>query len=317
MYRKKLIVSFIVFIIFLIAAYGIFSFVFKVDVLGIILTSPEAILVFIISIISSELVRALRLSILYRENIRYQRGLLPLYMRSVAARFSSNVVSVITPSALGGEFVRGLIVSGLKKEMLPTAIGVGLADGLYDLFTNVILAIILLPVLGSVVVGLTIILLGLASSTAWVLALLIVSGRIRSRILAKLPLINHPALKQGGRAVVNSFNKKVLFQAMLLSVVGWLLIALGYHLATTRSCPGIRLSIVRTLTYIIYAFLLGIIPTPAGLVTMDTWLASTICPSTAVLWRTSGLITVFIMASLSIPHIVTIIREYKTMLKTT
>ncbi len=306
---KRFTLGFLLFTVFLIIAYRIFYTVFRVNVLDTIYQAKEIALLFIGFIIASESIRAVRLSIIYREIIGYEGSWFSLYKRSLVARFSSNVVSTVTPGATGGEFIRGLVVSGLKKELIPAAVAVGLADGLYDLFTNVAIAIILLPLVKPLITGLIIILIGLGSSVLWILTLLVVCGKIQSKILFKIPFINHPAIKKSSEAIINSFSKRILFKSLLLSIIGWLLLALGYYFVALYTCR-IRLNVFEALTNIMYAFLLGIIPTPAGLVTMDAWLASTSCPSAAVLWRTSGLLSVIVMAVLSIPHIISIVKEY-------
>lgn len=306
---RKLIVGFLLFMLFLLVVCRIFYTLFRIDVLYVICVARDSATVFIVFALLSELVRAIRLSMIYREIIGFKEDWLTLYKRSIIARFSSNVVSTITPSAMGGEFVRGLVIASLKKDLIPVAVAVGLADGLYDLFTNVCLAALLLPLVKPFYSGLVILLIGAFSSLLWILTLLFVKKRFKLHFLRKIPFINHPAIVKSGKALVKSFSKDIFIKSFMTSIFGWILVSIGYYYLVEVTCTNGR-NLLDVATDLIYAFLLGIVPTPAGLVTMDIWLASTTCPEAAILWRTSGLMLVLIMGLVSLPQVVRVLKEY-------
>ncbi|MET1101074.1 MAG: hypothetical protein ABWW69_01150 [Pyrodictiaceae archaeon] len=254
------------------------------------------------SVLAAELVRGLRLTILYKWVTSSRDPVsLRLYARALLARFSGNIVSALTPSALGGEVIRGLVVSeGLRG--IPRFIALGLLDGLYDLYANTILAILLIGYVGATPMSIIVLLLGLAASASWLLVSLVFSGKWArpSRLVRRLPLVGSKLVRDASKILVKGFTPGVLGPASTLTVVSWLVMAAGMLPVVNLSCSH-SIDYPHTLAILLYTYLAGIIPLPAGLGSMDSWLAFTTCPSAALVWRTGVLAALGIMALASLP----------------
>lgn len=220
------------------------------------------------AILVAELVRAIRLALIAHEYFgEHPWRMLP---RALLARLLGNTVSTLTPSALGGELVRGLIV---LRELTPRAIAVGLVDGLFDLYTNTLLALLLAPLAPWPYAAVPLA-LGVAATIAWLTGFAIAS-RTRKQWLAKLAETAHKATKRNLR------------HATPLSITAWLLAATGYTIAAQQACSTTPETAIASY---VYAYLVGIIPLPGGLGAIDAWLAATTCPQAAAATRTTILV---------------------------
>jgi hypothetical protein len=204
-------------------------------------------------LVASELVRAVRLALLARLPPT-ARGL----VRAFTARLASQAVAMVTPSSMGGEVVKGILVRGLGFE----AVGVGLVDSLLDLWGNTLLALILLPFsskpLAYLLAG-----CGVAVSLLWLLGLSmypsIVRRVFRYQVPRRLPL-----------------SRGVLAAGLALSMLSFVLTGLG--LLTYASAP---LSVMA----VAYGMLAGLVPTPGGVLAIDTVIALLASPTAAATWR--------------------------------
>ena len=273
------------FIVLLLVVYTGFI-VFMGVRLEVLAEHPVPLLLYLFFAFLAELIRALRLKTIYEAVIGEKASL----GRSFLGRLAGNIVSSLTPSAIGGELVRGAVVAGtrgIERHGWPKLVAAGLADGLYDLFTNTLLAAVFAPLVG--LAALIPLLLGLAASSSWILGTLAAQRARESKLLLRLGLarLGNP-LAEGAEAFMKGYGLRVALTSTLLSVLAWLLLGLGLYFILDAFCGSS--TVLESIILLLYTYLMGIIPLPAGLGSMDIWLASLSCPEGAAAWRTAAVL---------------------------
>ncbi len=225
---------------------------------------PVSLLVATLFTVLAEVMRAVRLSIIADCGLKCTP-------RAFIARAAGNAIALVTPSALGGEVVKGVVLVGWSSR----ALIIGLYDSLSDLWSNVTLALVLLP-LSFTPITFALTLIGVGASIAWV-AVLKIAKRIRV-----LKLISTWLGGETGRSAASSLGGWLLGAAILLGILAHVVVGVGLALAKD-------IAVLKSVSAIVYGLLAGIAPVPGGLVTIDVVIALHANPDAAVLWRLSYL----------------------------
>ncbi len=289
--RRGLRVWVLVFVGLVVGVYVFFSLYMGVS-LGVVASNPLPVAGYIVFFFASEAVRAERLRLVFEAVTGYR----PSYARGFLARLAGDLVSSLTPSAIGGEVVRGAVAAGgrgVREYGVGVLVAVGLADGLYDLFTNTVLAAAMAPITGLGLEALLPLSLGAAASSSWVLGAYAASRGSVRRGVARLAGERFSAILGGAaEAFMEGFRGRVLAYSFLLSVLAWFLGGTGLYVVLSAYCGGP--GVVESVALLLYTYLMGIIPLPAGLGAMDVWLAFAACPEGAVAWRTGTLLSLLV-----------------------
>jgi len=298
LYSGRLAVLVVVFLLLTVTVYA--SLVFLLGArLDMIVEKPIPLLMYVGFSLLGELFRALRLKIVYWRIT----GVHPSLLRSFLARLAGNIVSSLTPSAIGGEVIRGAVAAGargIEEHSLTKLVAAGLADGLYDLFTNTLLALVFIPILGaSFTTGVPLI-LGITASASWILVAKSLSSEKRARILRILGPRAPAIVVEGSQAFLIGLDAKARTESTLLSIAAWITTGIGFYFLANSYCNN-TVELLNGIAVLLYTFLMGIIPVPAGLGSMDLWLAVNTCPTTATAWRTALLVQLLLSSILVTP----------------
>ena len=213
---------------------------------------PASVALCLAWLLAAELVRSLRLLAL--------AGLPPsprLVARALAARLASNAVALVTPSSMGGEAAKALVLGGLRPRLLAAS----LYDSVADLWACTAVAVAALPARpGELAAALAA--AGLAASLAWA-----VGVAAAPALLRRLAGWEPPRL--GAREAAASVAAGVA--SLALAAQGLAPVSEGDPL------PALA-----------YAMLAGLAPTPGGVLAVDAALALQAGPGAAAVWRASA-----------------------------
>ncbi len=249
--------------------------------------NPILLACFLATLLATESLRGIRLMLLAQ-----CIGARPSFVRALASRVVGSLVSALTPSAAGGEVLRGLLASGRLEA---GAAVVGVVDGAMDLVANYVYAVALAPCVlpvapAYVAAGLG---LGLVPVLLWT------AGLAGARFALRLSRKGPSWLRRGVeaftslRGVLTGWRGFVLWA---ITGVSWLLQCLQLMVVCLFVCPAGLLDVVAGFTY---ASLMGLIPVPGGAGIFELVASVFVCPEATVVWRVVWLLSL-VIASLAL-----------------
>lgn len=299
---KRIIILVVVVIIVL----AVYTAVMDVDLEKLLSANPIFISLSVLTIILVNIVDALRLSVLVR-SVGYHMK----FVDALRARLMGNIVALATPSSIGGEPARALILSTYGINMV-RAIVVTLFEDYWDIvLINVpalILALTRLPI--SIIVVLTatynIVAWNVLFLTPRVKRIQVLVGKLydcSKGFIRNVFAMIIVAAKSINIVVDSARRSRMLLSILVFSIAKYVLLTLAFYLAAL-SVESIEL--VKAFEGLLFYNAMGVIPTPGASGGLEYGLSLVLEPTQVVIIRVIVFTTTLI---LGLPLLVLYLRD--------